>query len=245
MRVNNKGVTLIELVVSIGLMSLIMAVATTMIVNASRYFERQAAMVEIQNEAQIITNYLTETIMEATDMNFTITDASSGAGLYEFYEKDNADPANPVATGKGNQRILQYYYDPANADPNMRHMLYMISFDTGSVAPTIVPGSEDARKYLISDEVTLFNVTFDYGEETDPDTIVEPTTPTPGALPEPVIDDTKNYVVKNPLKVRIIFRIEHNGVGSTFEISADCRNQLDDITYTKGGTTTIFEALNR
>lgn len=241
MRENNKGVSLIELVVSIGIMSIVLVIASAMIINASKYFEKQMASVELQNEAQIIINYLTETIMEATDMNFTVTDASTGAGVYEFYKKNEE---TGLATAKGSQRVLHYYYDATAVSPKMRHLLYMVSFDTGTAAPAISYGSDEAKMYLISDEITEFNITFDYGEEATPESIVD-LTPSAGALPSIDPDEEKTYVVKNPLRVKIIFRLEHNGVGADFEITADCRNTLDDITYTKSGVTTTFKAYNR
>lgn len=229
MRVNNKGLSLIELVVSIGIMSILMTLATAMIVNASKFFEKQAAHTELQNEAQLITNYLTTTIMEATDMNFTITDITTGAGIFEFYEKD---ATTGVATGKGNQRVL--HYNPATK------ALYMVSFESG-VAPAIAY-DESARMYLISDEITDFKVSFDYGEETDPDAVIETD---PESMIGATLEDTKKYIVKNPIRVYVNFTIEHSGVSSKFEISADCRNTLDDITYTKSGVTTTFKAYER
>lgn len=230
MRINNKGLSLIELVVSLGVMSILMALATTLILSASRFFEKQAAHTELQNEAQLITNYLTTTIMEATDMNFTITDATTGAGVFEFYEKD---ATTGVATGKGSQRVLHYC-------PDLK-MLYMVSFESGT-APAIVYGDETARMYLISDEITNFKISFEYGEETDPNAVIATD---PESMLAGTLDATKNYIVKNPLRVTIAFRMEHNGVTSNFEISADCRNTLDDITYIKGGATTTFKAYER
>ncbi len=230
MRINNKGLSLIELVVSLGVMSILMALATTLMLSASKYFETQAARTELQNEAQLITNYLTTTIMEATDMNFTITDASTGAGVFEFYEKD-ATTGN--ATGKGSQRVLHFY-------PDM-NMLYMVSFESG-VAPTITYGDESARMYLISDEITSFRMSFDYGEETNPDAVVEAD---PDDMLAATLEDTTTYIVKNPIRVYVEFTMKHNGATSNFEISADCRNTLDDITYTKGGATTTFKAYDR
>ena len=38
MRTNNKGISLIEMIVSIGVMSILMVLATTMLTNAARFF---------------------------------------------------------------------------------------------------------------------------------------------------------------------------------------------------------------
>ena len=74
---DNRGISLIELMVSVAIMSIVMLIATGMLTNASRFFEKQAAQVELQNEAQVITNYLSESVMEASGMEFEITDTST------------------------------------------------------------------------------------------------------------------------------------------------------------------------
>lgn len=224
MKNNNKGFSLVEMIVSVAVMSLIMIIATTMISNASRYFEKQAAMVELQNEAQLVTNYLSEAIMEATDMEF-IYDSSTGSGVYKLYKTDS----------KGNQRIM--YYDNATTS------LYMVTFKDNAEP---VPEAYSDIGFLVSDEVQGIHVTFDCGYSTSPEEIPTnadgtPVTPT-AADGTPI---TPELVVKNPLKVKIVFQIAHNGVSGEFEISANCRNTLDDIVITADGVTTTYKAYSR
>lgn len=228
---NNKGFSLVELIVSVGIMSVIMLIATGMLISASRYFEKQTAMVELQNEAQLVTNYLSEAIMEATAMEFT-TD-STGNGTYKLYKTDS----------KGNQRVM--YYDSATTS------LYMVTFKDN-----LEPASSSYMDtgFLISDEVSAIKLSFDYGVETNPEDIPSPTSATEaggGGTPpaEPATTaapDPDVYVVRNPVKVKVVFEIKHQNVSSEFEISADCRNTLDEVVVNNAdGTSVTYKAYSR
>lgn len=215
-KMNNKGFTLIELLVSIAIMSLVMVIATTMMTNASRYFERQSAMVEVQNESQLVTNHLSEAVMEATGMQFTYNDAT-GTGAYILFS-DNS---------KGEQRVLHY--------DNDTHSLYIASYKGKAVADILADTSWQTEAYMLSDEITLFHLDYDWGYSTSPEDVKpadEPVLP-PGETPV--------KVVRNPLKLRITYTIAHNNVSSDFEITADCRNTLEKITING----TEYEALSR
>lgn len=233
---DNRGFSLIELIVSVALMTLIMTIITAMLTNSSRSFERQTAQVELQNEAQIIVNYLSEAIMEATDMNFTVYDDVTGAGRYELFKLD----AEGKASAKGDQRYLYYMQDPMNPDPEKRYMLYMVTFNSGEVPPANPTGSDLDNMYLISNEVTEFNIDFEKSTQ------VEATTSAEEETAEGETSATPAVVVKNPLTVRITFKLQHNSAASEFEIEANCRNRLDDIIVTRAdGSVETFEAINR
>lgn len=221
---NNKGFSLVELMVSVAIMSIVIVIATTMMANASRFFEKQTAQVELQNKAQVVTNYITEAFMEASGMYFNITD-SENSGTYQLFTADPADPT--MSVGKGIQRIL--YYDNATTS------LYMISFDATQPIPAVAP----QEGYLISDEITGFEVQFVKAEVHDDTT----TAPADGSVPD------KIDAVINPVKVTVLFTMAHNNVSSKFEITADCRSHLEEVvvTDTGGGTavTTTYKAFDR
>ena len=217
MRTNNKGISLIEMIVSIGVMSILMVLATTMLTNAARFFEKHSAIVDLQNEAQIVTNYLSEAVMEATRMDFTLA-PSGGIDCYKFFKEGS----------KGNQRIL--YFDQSNTS------LYMYTFQ-GVVDETTITdfntlSDAQKRNYLISNEVTAFSMTLDkYVEATPSTSSIDPSTPT----------SAPTELVKNPIKANITFTIDHANITRSFSISADCRNILDYVVI--DGTT--IEAVNR
>lgn len=224
MKINNKGVSLIELLVSVAIMSIVMLIATAMLTNASRFFEKQSAQIELQNEAQVITNYLTEAVMEASGMEFIITDTSTGSGIYKLY---GVDVDTGDLTGKGDQRLL--YYDAST------YSLYIVSFDAADPIPD--PSTYASIGFLISDQIKYFSMDVDKGPVTDPN---EPTATEADGTP---IVETG---VRNPITCNIKFTLAHNIVSSDFELTADCRNHLSEVTITKGSDPTeIYKAYDR
>lgn len=214
---NNKGFSLIELLVSVAIMSIVMVIATTMMTNSSRYFERQSAMVEVQNESQLITNHLSEAVMEATGIQFTY-DEATGTGTYILFDDD----------AKGSRRVLHY--------DNTSCSLYIISYDESKKVTDILGDTSwETEAYLISDEIAAFHMDYDWGYSTAPEEVKPDAEP---ALPP---GETPVKVVRNPLKIRITYTIAHNRVSGDFEITSDCRNTLEKITING----TDYEALSR
>lgn len=219
---NNKGISLIELVVAIGIMSIVMLIITEMLVNATRFFERQSSNVELQNEAQIVTNYLTEAIMEANGMEF-----DNVTGVYKlFTTAPGAGGTDTYATGKGEKRIL--YYDSANTS------LYVVVFNVSDPIPDSSTFARDG--YLISKQVEGFNISFAKADIMDDSTTEDPSTGATAAPEKGVI---------NPVKVDIEFRLRHNLAAANFEITADCRNHLNEVSLTDSSGTTKYTAYDR
>lgn len=217
---NNKGFSLVELMVSVGIMSIVILMVTAMMSNASRFFEKQTAQVELQNKAQVVTNYISEAFMEASGMYFNITDANN-SGTYQLFTVDPTDATK--TTGKGIQRML--YYDYATTS------LYIISFDSEEAIPSTVAH----EGYLISDEITGFEVKFANAEAHDDTT----TAPADGSTPP------KIKAVINPVKVTVVFTMAHNTASSKFEVTADCRNRLNEVVVTDSSGTTTYKAFDR
>lgn len=215
---NNKGVSLIELIVAIGIMSIVMLIITAMLANATRFFEKQSSQVELQNEAQVVTNYITEAIMEANGMEFDKT-----IGAYKLF---TTDATTGKATGKGEKRIL--YYDSATTS------LYVVVFDVANDIPDV--SSYSRTGYLISNQVDAFTINFAQADVQDDSTTEDPST---GATVAP------EKGVINPVKVEVEFRLRHNIAAADFEITADCRNHLDKVSIIDASGTTEFKAYDR
>jgi prepilin-type N-terminal cleavage/methylation domain-containing protein len=175
MRMNNKGVTLIELIVATGIMSVLMMTATGMLVGATKYFEKETAAVELQNEAQIVTNYITECVMEATAMDFTVSDDKT-QGTFKLYKEGS----------KEDQRILYFTSDGTNPGS-----LYMVTFQDDTE-----PAVYADEKYLLSDELMDFTVEVETATATDP--TADPADPT--AEPEMVVGNPVKLKIEFTIK---------------------------------------------
>lgn len=230
---NNKGFSLIELIVSIAIMSIVMVIATTMMTNASKFFERQTAEVELQNEAQIVTNYLSEALMEATAMECTAESFTESGGLLKMtgamtivlYGTKTDDAGVVSVDGKGELRVLHL---TPNAD-GTTYSLYMVSFDSEDAIPDA--STYTAPGFLITDNINSVVITIPYA------------TVDGEALPDGTIP-TVNCVM-NPIKPKVEFVLTHTLATSNFQLEANCRNLLDKITITDSSGTNEYEAYNR
>lgn len=234
---NNKGFSLIELITSVAIMSIVMLIATTMMSNASRYFERQSAEVELQNEAQIVTNYLSEAFMEATTMECKAESFTESGGILQLtgnmtivLHKTKTDAlGNVSADGKGEQRILYLEENPVTEG----YSLYMVSFDSEDAIPS--PSTYKTPGYLLTDSISGVYITIPYSEIEDEDG--EPDAD--GNLP-------MEACLTNPLKVRILFTLQHSIAVSHFEMEVNCRNMIEKVTVTdSSGTVYEYDVYNR
>lgn len=139
---DNDGLSLVEVLVSMALMSLVMSIAVVMMVNGSRFFERQSAQIDLQNESQIVSNYLSECIMEATAFEKITTGPQIAIKLFD----EDADASN--------KRTLVYNVDTKS--------LYLVN---GEVDPSLY----ETEGYLISKRVSDFTISYStYVDEADP-----------------------------------------------------------------------------
>lgn len=67
-RLDNKGVSLVELLVSIAIMGILAALVSVVLVSGTKFFRKQSAVTNLQNDSQIITTTITKALLEATDI---------------------------------------------------------------------------------------------------------------------------------------------------------------------------------
>lgn len=129
LRKNNSGITLMELVISLAIMTIVLTMIAIMINSATRSFKRTNENVNLQLEAQLALNQLSTITMEASSITASsnLTDAGDVKYLLPcpeskayavFYRKaknciyliqasdvDEADGINPTAS-----QDLEYQY---------------------------------------------------------------------------------------------------------------------------------------
>lgn len=64
----NKGFSLVELLVAIGVSSIVMVVIFAFISSGSNFYKKQSNSIDLQNELQETSNKVSDTLMEATNL---------------------------------------------------------------------------------------------------------------------------------------------------------------------------------
>ena len=135
---NNKGLSLIELVVALAISSLIITMLSALILNSMKSYNKQSLNADLQNESQVILNSLADSIMEST-----IIDLESNANKLLLYtgERD-VNGLFTTSTGK----CISWENGTT---------LYRFDEDKSNMQPADMPG------YIMSEYVKSITVTVD------------------------------------------------------------------------------------
>lgn len=127
---DNKGFSLIELLVTIAISGIVLLMISFMLVQGTNLFKNENEQIDIQNEAQIVRNQLSEAFMEAKSL--VIVKAGEDLIIYTgsvatesnrlAAETSGADGASAVTT----ERIITY--------DKSEHKLYISSAYDSAVA---------------------------------------------------------------------------------------------------------------
>lgn len=127
---DNKGFSLIELLVTIAVSSIVLLMISFMLVQGTNLFKSENEEIDIQNEFQIVRNQITEVLMEAKSL--VIVEAGEDIVIYTGSVNENnnyltaetagADGASAVTT----ERIITY--------DSSEHKLYISSSQASAVA---------------------------------------------------------------------------------------------------------------
>ncbi|MCR5216505.1 MAG: prepilin-type N-terminal cleavage/methylation domain-containing protein [Lachnospiraceae bacterium] len=235
LKLDNQGVTLVELLVSVAIMSIVMLIATNMIVNGATFFERQSTLVEIHDESTVISNYLSESIMEATAITVLFNGDEDGSGTDANQIPDSTNTtARLTGSGylvlcdgtedKGDKRVLVYdrentslyVYTIPKSDTTELDMLSTFDFSSSAALQAYLGSKPDL--YLISRYVSEFSVEIPMGNVN----VYDKTTRA----------SSSELGVQDPVDITIKYRITHtNGRSFTrkFTMGVTCRNSLDYI----------------
>lgn len=86
MKANNKGFTLIELIISVSISIILLGTVASLLWQSSNYYRRSNEEVALQMEAQTILNQLKELIGEADNVEY---DSSSDPSLLSIQQGEN------------------------------------------------------------------------------------------------------------------------------------------------------------
>ncbi len=103
MKRNNKGFSLVELLIAMAVSSIVLTALVLLVSQSVRSYSKQTSLAQIQSDADVVLNQISKSILEADIIYIDKTDA-----YVKFYTKmvdDTSDPTNPKHIKWG------YYYD--------------------------------------------------------------------------------------------------------------------------------------
>ena len=110
---NNKGMTLIELIVALGMAGAVLLLAGTLLLFGNRNFSRQTDKIDIQSRARYSMDYLTREIRKASDVkvneegNIIIVDSSGIESEIKIEDNSLYKNSQKIATGIESLTISQ------------------------------------------------------------------------------------------------------------------------------------------
>lgn len=228
---NNKGLSLVELLVALAVSSIVLAGLSFLMINVMKLYARTNANVELQNEAQTAMNLVLDNIMDA-----------SGLCMVEPVSVPVAnDPANqPVCILLGNLKVngadfgsAEFTGDAVVWDPDpLVQEMYLLTYEEGnpgifntsgaaseSEAALLAIGKiqqevldlpmEDRLEYLLARNVTVFDVRIaDYYTFPEPEDKLDPDNPY-DALGNQIKKKIYYYNMPMVLAVHLEFEMEY------------------------------------
>ena len=151
-KLNNDGFTLAEMLVALAISGIVIIMIATLMTTGSKLFKQETDQINLQNELQMVDNFLTETIMEAKVIDITNASNSDGDSVTTY-----------LYTGiKGTDGVLTAVPDiEGNAGDITTERV--ISFNSAEDSLFINKSfvASPSKGSLVSDNVTMFKVSID------------------------------------------------------------------------------------
>lgn len=131
---NIKGVTLVELLIAITIFSVVMLIATSMIIQSFNIFNRSAETVSTNQLAEIMLDDITNNLREITSFNgennkvwsFTAKDNGSDVNLKIIYSGDELKISVDNQIIRSIKNVRDFYINPVETNPDMeRFTIYL------------------------------------------------------------------------------------------------------------------------
>lgn len=196
-KLNNKGVTLVELIIAVAIAAVVSTLIVTMIVSSSNMFSRESKVIDGQNEMQIVQNQITDRLREAKEINVV----KCGDAIRIYTGEVDLDTNKLVAegsSGKYTDCIITY----------IDKKLYV----TSSYMTNIPEG------YLLADDVSQFEIAI----ATDGEAYTEYET---DASNNPY--EVTRYYYDNPISVTIKMDVGTGDAKKNADLTVKLRNEID------------------
>ncbi len=166
-RLNNKGITLVELVISIGIFALIMVAVFNILTVATRSYNKNTTEVSVQNEAQSLMGHLENIISGASvdiakydqfllicyEQYYSVLYYSPTAKELYFYVADGSTDSAITASDEYKAKDKTEKWPQACVE-------FMASFAAGNVYnPSVGATTTKKAMYLLAENVSEFTIT--------------------------------------------------------------------------------------
>lgn len=201
-QLNNKGFSLIEILVALAISGIVVVMIAALMTNGSFLFKNENSKINMQNELQMIDSFMTETILEAKALY--ISEDSRKVQIYTGEKDDTTSALLPI----GKTSYVEGETTEAPIITTERILTFAKEDEKKGVYITksFVELDNLSKGYLISDCVTRFSVSVDDScKKTDDEGNVYYTNPIVLNIEVEVtdLDKTKSekytYRLRNPL----------------------------------------------
>lgn len=111
-KLNNKGLSLVELIIAISMATMVIAAATVFLYNAERSYRISQYSVDLQMEAQVLMEQMSNWVLESNHME--IVNGGKALVLYKVPQEKlaySSGAAEPITTTVPCQRMIIYESD--------------------------------------------------------------------------------------------------------------------------------------
>lgn len=227
MECNNKGFSLIEVVVVVAISSFVLLMGFGLITNSSRMYNREDSIIDMQTEVQMITSNLTEAFMEATKLEINNGSDRTLVDLGNYA----VDASGNLSFPDKNGYCRRIFFSQNN---NFLGLIANSTYITEDAArlENELSTDETLRGYMLSECVKSFRVEIDSRCRAEL-TRLNRTDPA-----NPVEETFIGYV--NPLIVKVTYTLTSSAYDDDLTISIKLRNSLKEV-YIDGSRYTVVD----
>lgn len=162
MRKENRGLTLVELMLTFAILSIVLTVATSFMVTGSRSFTKGSADSDLQKEAELTVNQIEDMVIDVTG-GLTMTDDADKAELVMIHAMQEPDETGTLETKYIKESVVW-----EKSGDKMKYSKWNVHYDEATKS-YVVDGSPVADNQLLAERVSLFEVDLDTVDETASD----------------------------------------------------------------------------
>ena len=162
----DRGLTLVELVITIAIVSIVIAAATSFMITGSRSFAKGSADSDLQKEAELTVNQIEDMIIDVNgglEVN-EVTDVDGNktkTELVMYHATEEPDESGTMETKYVKETVV---WDKNAGNDQMLYSKWNVDYDT--TIHDYVDGTNVANNQLLAENVSLFEVDVDTVDET-------------------------------------------------------------------------------